>query len=157
MHRSGSSLWRLGCGVLLLGSGAMAPHALADGVGSGAVEFASCSRQFSTVTVETVAGKPGQSVTVPVVFQPAEGWLIRAQSATTLRLFPPAGISTPQPLMKAQDAVLNEQRGRFNVVLTSNDAGQKTIPGALTFMVCTSDGSACEPQIAKLSIELVVQ
>ena len=157
MHRSSSSFLRFSCGVLLLGTGTMAPHALADAAGSGSVEFASCARQFSTVTLEKAVAKPGRSVTVPVVFQPAEGWLIKAQSATTLRLFPPAGISTPQPLMKAQDAVLNEQRGHFNVVLTSEEAGQKTIPGALTFMVCTSNGSACEPQIAKLSIELTVQ
>ena len=157
MFRSVANRKLLESGILALAVAAIPSTSVAHEVGSGTVKFLSCSRQFSSITVGKTVAAPGQMVNVPVVFHPAEGWGIKTNMATIIKVFPPAGVTAPHPLLKTQDATLSAEEGRFDVALSSSEAGKKTIPAVLTFMVCTDNEEHCEPQIANVSIEMDVQ
>ncbi len=130
---------------------ALAPmsDAKADGAGPGLGD-----KPF-TVTINKVAAKPGQEVTVPVVFHPAKGWHVNTEFPTGLKLSPPAGVTAQKLSLNKQDAQLTEEEGRFNVSLKSSEAGKKTVPGVLRFAVCSA--TTCDPQQTAIAIELEVK
>jgi hypothetical protein len=50
---------------------------------------------------------------------------------------------------------MSKDECRFEVTLTGNEAGQKTVPGELKFAVCTD--TTCDPQKTAVSIALSVK
>lgn len=157
MFRSVASRTLLVNGMLALAATAIPSASVAHESDSGTVEFMSCSRRFSTIEVAKAVAAPGQLISVPVVFHPAEGWFIKDKFATVIKVFPPAGVTATKPLLKVQDAILSAQEGRFDIALSSREVGKKSIPAVLSFLVCTDGEEQCEPQIAKINIEMDVQ
>jgi hypothetical protein len=105
-----------------------------------------------TLHISPVSAKKGQPATVTVLFTPAKGYHVNKEFPTKLKLTPPAGVVAAKSELSGKDGKLTEQEGRFEVQLTSSEAGKKTIPGELKFAVCTE--TTCDPQKASFSIEL---
>ena len=126
----------------LAGAGAIAPGAAAAG-------------KPYTVQIDKVSAQKGQPATVQVVITPAKGWHLNKDFPTSLKLTPPAGVSAAKAALGKGDAKLRESEGRFEVVLTSSEAGKKTVPGDLRFAVCTD--TTCDPQRSAVTIEMDVK
>ncbi|MCS6914229.1 MAG: protein-disulfide reductase DsbD N-terminal domain-containing protein [Myxococcota bacterium] len=108
-----------------------------------------------TITVARISAQRGQPATAKVVIRPAKGWHLNKDFPTRLTLRLPAGVSANKTELNKSDAVLDDNEGRFEVVLTSKEAGQKKVPGDLRFAVCTE--SSCDPQRSEVTIEMDVR
>jgi hypothetical protein len=108
-----------------------------------------------TITVARVAAQKGQPATAKVVITPAKGWHLNQEFPTSLKLRPPAGVTAKKTDLGKADAALTEQQGQFEVVLTSSEAGRKSVPGDLRFAVCTE--TTCDPQKSPVVIEMDVK
>ncbi len=139
---------------LLLGSLCAAVPAQADVPPSGAATTAAAGKPY-TITVAKVAAKKGQPATATVLIRPAAGYHVNKDFPTSLKLKLPAGVTAQKSEMNKADAQLSEQQGSFQVVLTSAEAGKKTVPGDLKFAVCTD--TTCDPQKSPVSIEMEVK
>lgn len=116
--------------------------------------LASASKPY-TVSVARISAQKGQPATARVVITPARGWHLNKDFPTSLKLRPPAGVSANKTDLNKSDAVLDESEGRFEVVLTSTEAGKKRVPGDLRFAVCTE--TSCDPQRSEVTIEMDVR
>ena len=108
-----------------------------------------------TLHITPVSAKKGQPATVTVLFTPAKGYHVNKDFPTKLKLSPPAGVVAAKTELLGKDAKLTEQEGRFEVQLTSSEAGKKSVPGELRFAVCTE--TTCDPQKATVTIDLTVK
>lgn len=108
-----------------------------------------------TVTVARVEARKGQPATASVRIKPAAGWHVNKEFPASLKLKLPAGVTAQKTELGKADAVLSEQEGRFDVVLTSAETGKKAVPGDLRFAVCTD--TTCDPQKSQVTIEMDVK
>lgn len=108
-----------------------------------------------TVTVQPVTAQKGQEATAQVIIRPAKGWHINKEYPASLKLRPPAGVVAKKAELGQKDAVLSDDEGRFDVVLTGAQPGKQTVPGDLRFAVCND--SSCDPQRSQVAIELNVK
>lgn len=109
-----------------------------------------------TVSVDKVAAKRGQAATTQVVIRPGAGYHVNLDYPVALKLVLPSGVTAAKNELKKADAkVFTEKEGRFEVALTSSEAGPKAVTGQLAFAVCTA--TTCEPQKAPITIEMSVQ
>lgn len=108
-----------------------------------------------SVSINTLPAKAGQASVATVTIKSAGGYHFNKEYPTSLKLAPPAGVTTPKPMLKKEDAKLAENEGIFSVSLTAAAAGKLTVPGTLRFAVCTE--STCEPQTEQIAIAMDVK
>lgn len=143
------SRWMM-MGALFVGGFSALPFAQAEGSIAGAVS----GKPFS-VTVAQVTAAKGQPVKAEVVVKPGAGYHINEEFPTKLSLKAPAGVTLAKADLGKADAKMSKDECRFEVTLTGNEAGQKTVPGELKFAVCTD--TTCDPQKTAVSIALSVK
>jgi hypothetical protein len=132
----------------LAGDGKLAgPGAIAPGGPAGGKPYA--------VKIDKVSAQKGQPATAQVIITPAKGWHLNKDFPTSLKLNLPAGVTANKAALTKADAKLSDDEGRFEVVLTSNEAGKKSVPGDLRFAVCTD--TTCDPQRSAVTIEMEVK
>jgi len=107
------------------------------------------------VTVSAVAAKPGQPGTATVTIKSATGYHLNKDFPTQLKLSPPAGVTTPKPVLRREDGKFGENEGSFSVSLAAAAAGKLTVPAELRFAVCTD--TTCEPQREQIAIAMEVK
>jgi hypothetical protein len=140
---------------LLALSMSLSAPALAGEPGGVGSKLADPGAKPFTVTVARVAAQKGQPAKAQVVIKPGAGWHLNKDYPTTLKLRPPAGVQAQKADFSKADAALSEQEARFDVVLTSSEAGKKSVPGDLRFAVCSE--STCDPQKSTVTIEMDVK
>lgn len=87
---------------------------------------------------------------------PGKGFHMNKDYPTKLTLELPAGVSSPKPILLAEDAAqFTEQALSFDVKLAAAAKGEYTIPATLKFAVCTD--STCNPKKQALSLKLAAQ
>ncbi len=152
-----SSLRRLSLGGLLsLGLGLGAAVASLPAAARAESAAAALGTKPYTLSVDKVAAKRGQAAVTQVVIRPAAGYHVNVDYPVALKLVLPGGVTAAKSDLKKADAkVFTEKEGRFEVALTSSEAGPKAITGQLAFAVCTA--TTCEPQKVPITIEMSVQ
>ena len=127
---------------------------VAAGPEAGKLAGAAEGKPFS-VSVGRLSAKKGEPATTQVVVTAAKGYHLNKDYPPSLKLTLPAGVSAKKAALTKADAVLGETEGRFEVVLTSAEAGKKSVSGDLRFAVCTE--TTCDPQRSAVTIEMDVK
>lgn len=108
-----------------------------------------------TLTISKVEASRGKTASANVVFVPAAGYHVNPDFPTSLKLRASPGVTASTIEMTEQDATLSAKDGRFTPTFTSNEAGTRTISGALSFVVCS--GNDCEQELTVVRIEMDVR
>jgi hypothetical protein len=98
----------------------------------------------------------GLEQTFSVHVMPGKGYHMNKDYPTKLTLELPAGVSSPKPILVAEDAEkFTESSLTFGVKLAAAAKGSYTVPATLKFAVCTD--STCNPKKQAISLPLQAQ
>jgi hypothetical protein len=95
----------------------------------------------------------GVKVTTAVLFSTRQGWHLNAEAPFTLKLTPDAGLTVAKErLTRADLAHSTENHARFDVALTAEAPGQKTVKLEAGFVICKE--TECRPIKEKLVLRV---
>ena len=107
------------------------------------------------VTATGAKATPGQAALASVTIQGKNGWHVNEEAPISLKLAPGPGVAVDKPKLARADLAENtKDRARFDVKLTANEPGAKTVEAEASFVMCQA--TACQPVKEKLTLALDV-
>lgn len=107
------------------------------------------------VTTTGARATPGQAALASVTIQGKNGWHVNEEAPISLKLAPGPGVAVDKPKLARADLAENtKDRARFDVKLTANEPGAKTVAAEANFVMCQA--TACQPVKETLTLALEV-